>query len=108
MIYQPASWSRGNALIFGAGSLRFKFQTGQFIHNLLPMAGLCYGISSKEAVLPGCYDAEMVCQLVTYFGMYRSIMNDLMITSSGFPRSEKVGNFVKAFPDREKVGKNVC
>ena len=24
---------------------------------------------------------------------------------TGFPRSKKVGNFVKAFPDREKVGK---
>ena len=27
---------------------------------------------------------------------------------SGFPRSEKVGNFVKAFPDREKVRKSAC
>ena len=28
--------------------------------------------------------------------------------ASGFPRSEKVGNFVNAFPDREKVGKSAC
>ena len=53
-----ASWLSGNAFVFEAGGLRFKFPAGQIGHrvaNGLPPLR----ISSKEAVLPGHNDAEM-------------------------------------------------
>ena len=32
----------------------------------------------------------------------------VLAVNSGFPRSGKVENFVKAFPDQKKVGKSAC
>ena len=44
-----ASWSSGNAFVFGAGGLKFKPWTGHIGHAVLLMARHCY-ISSKVAV----------------------------------------------------------
>ena len=56
--YHFRSWSSGNAFVSGAEGLRFKSRAGQIGHSVANGSHRC-DISSKGAVLPGRYDAEM-------------------------------------------------
>ena len=97
--FQPANWSSGNALVSGAGGLRFNSRTGQIGHSVTngspPLRH-----SSKGAVLPGRNDAEMGPAHSLHASAYYSEYNDRFDLSFRFKLislKQKNNNFETLF-----------
>ena len=55
---QVASWSSGNAFVFGAGGQRLKSRPGRIGHSVATARHRC-DISSNGTAMPGRNEAEM-------------------------------------------------